>query len=121
MATDNSIGDNYAPNWLPYFSLDGDIFCDFDVECQICNKRLAITELADGEDIEDFCVLPCGHAFGLFLSVLLRGKDYFPSVGIITALTMPGRQPRSDIADSLIVDSEIADGPIVDSLLGSRM
>ncbi|RYC64443.1 hypothetical protein CHU98_g1737 [Xylaria longipes] len=78
MATDNSIGDNYAPNWLPYFSLDGDIFCDFDVECQICNKRLAITELADGEDIEDFCVLPCGHAFGYPLVHSRCGHSFVP-------------------------------------------
>ncbi|KAI0112148.1 hypothetical protein GGR51DRAFT_557329 [Nemania sp. FL0031] len=66
MSTNNTITDNYAPNWLPFISPEGDILEDviFDVECQICNKRLAITEPADEDNIESYTVLPCGHVFG---------------------------------------------------------
>ncbi|KAI1179624.1 hypothetical protein F4777DRAFT_600416 [Nemania sp. FL0916] len=64
--SDNTMSDNYAPNWLPFFSPDGDVLPDvfFGVECQVCNKRLAICEPANNDDVEDFAVLPCGHAFG---------------------------------------------------------
>ncbi|KAI0541711.1 hypothetical protein GGR58DRAFT_510768 [Xylaria digitata] len=67
MATvDNSISDNFAPNWLPFFSPEGDILPDisFNVECGICRNQLAISEPPDGENTEGFTVLPCGHAFG---------------------------------------------------------
>ncbi|KAI0485489.1 hypothetical protein F4859DRAFT_528471 [Xylaria cf. heliscus] len=61
---ENSITDNYAPNWLPYLSEDGDTYVHFDVPCPICSKRLAISEPPDGEDVEVYCIFPCGHAFG---------------------------------------------------------
>ncbi|GAW13137.1 hypothetical protein ANO14919_025150 [Xylariales sp. No.14919] len=66
MAEDNSITDNFALNWLPYFSPEGDVLPDilFAVECGICGNQLAISQPPDGDDIETFCVLPCGHAFG---------------------------------------------------------
>ncbi|RWA04002.1 hypothetical protein EKO27_g11102 [Xylaria grammica] len=66
MAEDNSITDNFALNWLPYFSPEGDVLPDilFAVECGICGNQLAISQPPDDEDIETFCVLPCGHAFG---------------------------------------------------------
>jgi hypothetical protein len=66
MSTDNTISDNYAPNWLPFISPEGDILADilFAVDCQICRKRLAISEPPDAEEVESFAVLPCGHAFG---------------------------------------------------------
>ncbi len=64
--SENSISDNFAPNWLPYFSPEGDILPDvvFHVDCQICDKKLAISQPVDDEN-EPFVVLPCGHAFGL--------------------------------------------------------
>ncbi|KAI0860455.1 hypothetical protein F4860DRAFT_525301 [Xylaria cubensis] len=64
MTTQNELTDSFAPNWLPYFSSrNGAAFVHFKVDCQICDKRLAITEPVSDE-VEEFCVLPCGHAFG---------------------------------------------------------
>ncbi|KAI0187235.1 hypothetical protein EV127DRAFT_472125 [Xylaria flabelliformis] len=64
MTTQNEVTDSFAPNWLPYFSSrNGAAFVHFKVDCQICDKRLAITEPVSDE-VEEFCVLPCGHAFG---------------------------------------------------------
>ncbi|KAI1187967.1 hypothetical protein F5B17DRAFT_452452 [Nemania serpens] len=66
MSANNTIVDHYAPNWLPFFSRNGEIAAgvEFKVECGICNKRLAISEPADDDDIEDYAILPCQHAFG---------------------------------------------------------
>ncbi|KAJ2979294.1 hypothetical protein NUW58_g7237 [Xylaria curta] len=61
MAAGNSITDNFAPNWLPFFSPDGDMVPDleFKVECQICRSLLAIAEPPDdGGSVEAFTVLP---------------------------------------------------------------
>ncbi|KAI0518179.1 hypothetical protein F5B22DRAFT_644942 [Xylaria bambusicola] len=65
--SENCITDNFATNWLPHFSPEGNILPDvsFKVDCQICSKSLAISDPADGENFETFTVLPCGHAFGL--------------------------------------------------------
>ncbi|KAH8157343.1 hypothetical protein CIB48_g10903 [Xylaria polymorpha] len=71
-----TITDNYTPNWLPYLSRKGDLFAQFDVECGICNKRLAISAPPDEENVEAFCIFPCGHAFGTTTTPgigLLRG------------------------------------------------
>ncbi|KAK5631312.1 hypothetical protein RRF57_007026 [Xylaria bambusicola] len=91
--SENCISDNFAPNWLPYFTPDieiegqvipvavqyihyyptlfttpeGNVLPDviFKVDCQICGKLLAISDREDNEKYEIFTVLPCGHAFGL--------------------------------------------------------
>ncbi|KAI1740644.1 hypothetical protein F4680DRAFT_418743 [Xylaria scruposa] len=59
--TQNEVTDHYAPNWLPYFSSNGDSLVRFNVECQMCDKCLAISQPTEAVS---FCVLPCGHAFG---------------------------------------------------------
>ncbi|KAI0533079.1 hypothetical protein GGR58DRAFT_522108 [Xylaria digitata] len=60
-----TLQDNYSPNWVPYFSLEGDLHPDVNlsVECGICRTELAIINQAD-QYHEPFTVLPCGHAFG---------------------------------------------------------
>src|SRR5438094_743583 len=61
------LSDNFAPNWLPFFSPEGQALSivEFNVECAICQKRLAITEPADeSSNVEAFSILPCGHSFG---------------------------------------------------------
>ncbi|CAJ2511293.1 Uu.00g069180.m01.CDS01 [Anthostomella pinea] len=62
---ENSLVDHYTPNWLDYFSPDGDLLGDvlLQVDCQICDKKLAIIQPPDDEN-EAYTVLPCGHAFG---------------------------------------------------------
>ncbi|KAI0973076.1 hypothetical protein F4678DRAFT_478290 [Xylaria arbuscula] len=75
----NMVSDNFAPNWLPYLTPEGEIIPDvsFLVDCQICRKNLAITHPATGDDFEMFCVLPCGHAFGYeCLKLWLEASDY---------------------------------------------
>lgn len=59
------MSDNYAPNWMPYFSPEGNIIpgIPFEVDCPICEDRLAVTEPPD-KGMELLSVLPCGHAFG---------------------------------------------------------
>ncbi|KAI0427853.1 hypothetical protein F5Y09DRAFT_314979 [Xylaria sp. FL1042] len=59
------ITDNYAPNWLPFFSPTGEVLIDglFEVECFICNKMLSITRPPD-DKVERFAVMPCGHIVG---------------------------------------------------------
>jgi len=64
--------DNYAPNWLPFYSPEGEIVpgLSIEVECAVCNKDLAVTKRADrhndndNDNCEPFTILPCGHAFG---------------------------------------------------------
>ncbi|KAH9895528.1 hypothetical protein F4778DRAFT_783887 [Xylariomycetidae sp. FL2044] len=64
MSEDN-VTDNYVPNWLPYFSPEGDLVGDvcFNVDCSICGDVLAIMQPPD-EGCQTYCILPCGHAFG---------------------------------------------------------
>ncbi|KAI0401370.1 hypothetical protein F4802DRAFT_618955 [Xylaria palmicola] len=60
------VTDNFARHWLMYFKLDGSLVTGaaFEVPCEVCNNRLAITEAPNGVDVEEFTVLPCGHALG---------------------------------------------------------
>ncbi|KAI3328038.1 hypothetical protein HD806DRAFT_484814 [Xylariaceae sp. AK1471] len=69
MEKGSCICDNFAPNWLPYFSPEGQALpiVEFNVECGICEKKLAITQPADdssSSSVEAFAILPCGHSFG---------------------------------------------------------
>jgi hypothetical protein len=59
------LSENFAPNWLPRISSTSDVPSDltFDVECQICIKKLAIIEPLNDEDVETYTILPCGHVF----------------------------------------------------------
>ncbi|KAI8632196.1 hypothetical protein F5Y19DRAFT_472219 [Xylariaceae sp. FL1651] len=59
------LDEDYAPNWLPYFSPQGRLVgtVRLDVECSICGQKLAIMQPPDA-NYEAFAVLPCGHVFG---------------------------------------------------------
>ncbi|KAI0413132.1 hypothetical protein F5X98DRAFT_379102 [Xylaria grammica] len=60
-----NIQDNYSPNWVPYFTPEGNLLpgVGLSVECGICNTKLAITNQVDHHH-ESFAMLPCGHVFG---------------------------------------------------------
>ncbi|RWA10867.1 hypothetical protein EKO27_g4241 [Xylaria grammica] len=60
-----NIQDNYSPNWVPYFTPEGNLLpgVGLSVECGICNTKLAITNQVDHHH-ESFTMLPCGHVFG---------------------------------------------------------
>ncbi|TRX92763.1 hypothetical protein FHL15_006437 [Xylaria flabelliformis] len=69
MTTQNEVTDSFAPNWLPYFSSrNGDPFVPFKVECQICDRRLAITEPLVQKDY-----LRTVELVGILRSMLARG------------------------------------------------
>ncbi|KAI0019771.1 hypothetical protein F4780DRAFT_404536 [Xylariomycetidae sp. FL0641] len=78
----NRIDDIYAPNWLPFFSPEGNLVegVSLHVDCQICGvKELAIVQPPD-DDHEEYVVLPCGHAFGFAcVNLWLNGPNGHPS------------------------------------------
>ncbi|KAI2635960.1 hypothetical protein GGS21DRAFT_489675 [Xylaria nigripes] len=59
-----TIRGNYVPVWLNIFKPnDLKPKVNMDVQCHFCGKSLAIN-CYEGEDHEDFAMLPCGHVFG---------------------------------------------------------
>ncbi|KAI8625771.1 hypothetical protein F5Y19DRAFT_488778 [Xylariaceae sp. FL1651] len=122
----NALTENFAPNWLPHFSSSGRVPPGVQsfVECQICNKKLAIVERPDGENVEAYTVLPCGHSFGIAcIKTWLESADTCPSCRRSLTHRRCGHQVSLwaiQAGSNMNMRNEILDGLAVDGELPSR-
>ncbi|KAI3317255.1 hypothetical protein HD806DRAFT_527238 [Xylariaceae sp. AK1471] len=84
---------NQTLEWMGVLSGGGQV----KTKCKLCNLRLSINEPPNGQDVQAFTILPCGHAFGYDCIKTLFQADHSaqcPSCGASAKHRRCGHLPK---------------------------